>query len=137
MQIIINNSGNTIYCTATENIPFTGTSYFQMVLTHTETNYSKTFNLIDTSDNVCRYNKFPITLTGSTFENLTGSSVYLINEGIYNYNLYASTGNTLSTTGSTLVENGQILVSGITINYPVTINNNYDTQINFINKNYE
>jgi len=61
----------------------------------------------------CRYNRFIITLSGSTYQNLSASTVYLKN-GSYTYNVYESSGFTLdySSTTTNVLETGRVVVQG-------------------------
>ena len=74
----------------------------------------KLFFATDTSTNTVRYNKFEITLTGSTIdENLTNGVVYLAPDGKWNYNIHQMNLLKLNTNDSQgIIERGIVKVSG-------------------------
>lgn len=62
----------------------------------------------------CRYNRFDIIETGSTYVNLTASTLNL-RSGSYTYNVYEATGVTLhvsGTTGRIISQNNKAIVNG-------------------------
>lgn len=66
----------------------------------------------DTSLNTARYNRFPITVTGSTDENLDEGIVYL-EAGTYDYIAYETSASTLAISAATsAVESGKLVVNG-------------------------
>lgn len=74
------------------------------------------FTGTDLSSYKCKYNKFDITLTGSSNVNLTGSTIN-INPGSYTYNVYEATGLTsnnlvISATTGCLIAKGKVIVVG-------------------------
>ncbi len=71
------------------------------------------FTGTDLSTYKCRYNRFTITETGTTYVNLTGGTINLIT-GSYKYNIYEASASTLSvsaTTGS-IISTGKLIVDG-------------------------
>lgn len=71
------------------------------------------FTGTDLSTYKCRYNRFTITETGTTYVNLTASTINLIT-GSYKYNIYEASASTLSvsaTTGS-IISTGKLIVDG-------------------------
>lgn len=71
------------------------------------------FNVEDLSTFKCRYNRFDIVETGSTYENLTASTVNLRTGG-YKLNVYESSIPTLevSATTGTIIYTGKAYVNG-------------------------
>ena len=66
----------------------------------------------DTSLNTARYNRFPITVTGSTDENLENGIVHL-EPGTYDYQAWQTSGTTLALSAATsIVESGKLEVNG-------------------------
>lgn len=72
------------------------------------------FTGIDLSNFKCRYNRFNITETGSTYTNYTASTINL-RTGSYQYNVYESTASTLSVSATTgiVISTGKTLVVGV------------------------
>lgn len=73
------------------------------------------FTGTDLSNYKCRYNRFEITETGSTYTNLTASTVNLLT-GSYTYNVYEMTSPTnLAVSGTTgiVINTGKVIVEGI------------------------
>lgn len=71
------------------------------------------FTGTDLSTYKCRYNRFTITETGTTYVNLTGGTINLLT-GSYKYNIYEASASTLSvsaTTGS-IISTGKLIVNG-------------------------
>jgi hypothetical protein len=71
------------------------------------------FNAPDLSTFKCRYNRFDIIESGSTYVNLTGGTINLI-PGSYTYNVYESTTPTLDISGTTgvVLSTGKVIVNG-------------------------
>lgn len=67
----------------------------------------------DLSTYKCRYNRFTITETGSTYVDLTGGTINLLT-GSYKYNIYEASASTLSVTGTTgnIISTGKLIVDG-------------------------
>lgn len=102
------NQINDVVFTLNEKNPLTGvTSGFTFNFQHIDTNTSVNFYGIDVSTCPNRYNRFLITVTGSTFVDLSASTVNLQN-GFHNY--------TVSNISGTTLETGLVSVSGLTIN---------------------
>lgn len=80
-----------------------------------DTNYNEVlfFTGIDTSSFKCRYNKFNIIETGSTYVNLTASTVDL-RSGSYSYKVYESATPTLELSATTgrVIYSGKVYVNG-------------------------
>jgi hypothetical protein len=84
--------------------PLSANTYILELVSKQLTNESLLFLTGDTSNNIERYNYFPIDL-----------SPYSLPEGQYNYKVYQNTGNTLSTSALTIndvVESGLATISG-------------------------
>lgn len=119
MILINKDTTNTIALSLSNNVTITGSAvYFLFKFTNAETRDSVLFTGADTSTNLLRYNKFEIVETGSTFTNLTASTINLEPNGWWDYEAYQMTGQTnTSLTGVTgnPLETGKVFVSGITI----------------------
>ena len=77
------------------------------------------FTGADLSTYKCRYNRFDIIETGTTYVNLTGATVNL-RSGSYTYDIYEASASTLSvsaTTG-TIISTGKVLVNGTDTDIP-------------------
>ena len=108
------DSSNVVVLTLTEKctllnpnflFSFSSTSYNQPVIN---------FNSVDTSSYKSRYNQFNIIESGTTYIDLTGSTINL-NPGSYDYRVYESSGSTIEISGTTkvILEQGKVWVSGI------------------------
>lgn len=77
------------------------------------------FTGTDLSTYKCRYNRFQVIETGSTYVNLTASTVNLIS-GSYTYDIYEATGTTLSVSATTgeIISTGKVIVNGTDTNIP-------------------
>ncbi len=77
------------------------------------------FTGTDLSNFKCRYNRFTITETGTTFTNLSASTINLIT-GSYTYNVYEASASTLSVSATTgvAISTGKVIVNGIDSNLP-------------------
>lgn len=110
MIFLKQNNINDIALTLNEKNPLTGiTSGFTFNFTHTDTNTQVSFYGVDISSCPNRFNRFNITVTGSTFIDLSASTVSLLN-GFHTYTVTNISGNTLET--------GMVLVSGATATIP-------------------
>lgn len=67
----------------------------------------------DLSTYKCRYNRFTITETGSTYVDLTGGTINLLT-GSYKYNIYEASASTLSVSATTgnIISTGKLIVDG-------------------------
>lgn len=127
-MILYTNTANTVFVTATELQTLTS-PYFLFELSSEQSNTITRFIASNISSNTTRYDKFVITLTGSSSVNLSAATINLDATGWYNYKIYEqSTATNFQVTGTTsLLEEGKCLVTGTTsdINYissPVTVN---------------
>lgn len=106
------NSQNVVVLTLTEKTTLTNPNYlfsFENGNTREVTNFIST----DLSQYKSRYNEFLITETGTTFVNLTASTIN-IKPGMYSYTIYQQTSPTnLNVSAATsVVEVGKVIVSG-------------------------
>lgn len=124
MIYLNNNQSNSVALSLSNNVTITGSSvYFLFEFKNGQTGANTYFTAADKSTNVLRYNLFDITLTGSSYTNLTAGTIHLTTNGWYDYNVYQMTGQTnLSLSGVTggAIERGKVLVSGTTIPYGTT-----------------
>lgn len=124
------NQTSNIALSLSNNVTITGsTVYFLFNFYNTQTGDNTYFTAQDLSNNPIRYNLFDITLTGSSYTNMTAGTISLTTNGWYDYDVYQMTGQTnLSLTGVTggPIENGKVFVSGTTI--PVGTTNIYTGQ---------
>ena len=119
------NKSNIVVLTLDEKLTLTGTtaqtlSYY-FVFTQDGNNYSKTFFADDISTSPCRYNEFEITTTGSTFENLSGGTISLDNDGWYRYEVYGTYEDKVipfTSNNKELLEKGNVKYNITEINLP-------------------
>ncbi len=112
MIYINKDSSNNVILELTLNSNLLSPNYlFQ--LTNEMTSNETLFTATDLSTFKCRYNRFNIIETGSTFTNLTGGTINLVS-GSYNYNIYESSTPTLYISGTTgrIVQTGKAFVNG-------------------------
>jgi hypothetical protein len=113
MLYIEKNTENTYITELTSVSSLSTPNYlFELVsdITSSDVTY---FNVTDLSTFKCRYNRFDIIESGSTFSNLTASTVNLRTGG-YRLNVYEAPTPTLevSATTGTIIYTGKALVSG-------------------------
>jgi hypothetical protein len=88
-MILNNNSTNRVDFTLSESVTYTGSPvYFLFRLYSLTTHEEKLFTATDISNNIQRYNRFNITLTGATYENLTGGTIHIDPIGEYYLDIY-------------------------------------------------
>lgn len=118
MILLYKNTINNVCLTLSESTTLTGSSYYLFRFIN-ENNFNELlFTGEDISNNKDRFNQFLITETGSTFTNLTASTIHLNTPGYYKYEVYQMTGQTnLSLSGVTggPIEYGKVYLSGATI----------------------
>ena len=117
---IIKNSTNKVILTLTEKSTLLNPNYLFSFTSTTDFNNVVNFVGVDSSIYKSRYNEFDIIETGTTFVNLTASTINLTPPGMWDYNIYESTGVTLSisaTTGS-IIETGKVIVEGVDLSIP-------------------
>jgi hypothetical protein len=91
MIVLNQNSSNNVYLTLSESVTLSAnTVYFLFRLTDETTKEEVLFTAPDLSTNLYRYNKFNITLTGSTAPNIdyTNGIISLNPYGKWNYEVY-------------------------------------------------
>jgi hypothetical protein len=121
MSLIINkNSANNCIFTLSELTTLTGTSPYYLFKLVSDDNEQNTilFTGEDTSINKIRYNQFNIIETGSSYVNLTASTINLLTPGYYHYEVYQQYSQTnLALSGVTggPIEYGKFYLSGATI----------------------
>jgi len=71
------------------------------------------FTGTDLSSYKCRYNRFDVIETGSTYTNYTASTINL-RTGSYNYNVYEASASTLSVSATTgvVISTSKVIVNG-------------------------
>lgn len=106
------NTNNTVILELTSNSQLLS-PYFLFEFKNDLTKDYTYFNATDLSTYKCRYNRFEIIETGSTYTNYTGGTIYLI-PGTYVYNIYEGSQQTLNITGTTGVSlnTGKVIVNG-------------------------
>lgn len=77
------------------------------------------FTATDLSTFKCRYNRFDIVESGTTYSNPTGGVINLLSGG-YTYNIYESSASTLSISATTgeIISTGKGFVNGIDTELP-------------------
>jgi hypothetical protein len=135
-----NTVNSNIILTLSENVTLTGSPvYFLFRFIDETTNVEKIFSAADTSTNIERFNNFTITLTGASFENLTGGTINLPVDGKLKYEayeMYNPSNLALSGTSGVILETGLVQVSGST-NMQIITNsysgqsNTYNTYLNY------
>lgn len=133
IKIIQNNSNRCVF-TLNEKTTLTGDSiYYLFEFISDSTNDSVLFTGNDISGNKDRFNEFSIVETGSTFVNLTASTVNLEPTGFWKYNVYQQTSPTnLSISGTSgIVEMGKAQVIGTEVPTKVIYSGGSDNNIVF------
>jgi len=122
-----NKINTNIILTLSEAVTYTASSvYFLFRFIDETTQVEKLFTTSDLSTNIVRFNNFTITVSGSSYENLTGGTINLPIDGKLKYEVYEMLNPTnlyLSGTSGTILETGFVQVSGST-NMEI-INNTY------------
>ena len=114
------NSNNIVVLTLTEKSTLL-TPYYLFSFTST-TKFDNIVNFIatDTSTYKSRYNQFNIIESGTTYVNLTGGTINLNPNGMWDYTIYEQTSPTnLQISGTTnIVEVGKVIVNGVDNSIP-------------------
>ncbi len=120
MITINKDTENSIIFTLTERSQL-GNPKYLFSFTNDSSGEQKLFNMTDTSGYQRRFNLFELTESGTTYENLSASTVNL-EYGWGKYEVYESATQTLEISGTTgrILEEGRYFVNG----YPVEYNNN-------------
>jgi hypothetical protein len=114
------NNTNIVVATLTEKSILLNPNFLFSFSSTTDVNNVVNFMATDTSQYKSRYNIFTVVETGTTFVNLTAGTINLNPTGMWDYNIYESTGVTLSisaTTGNVL-ETGKVIVNGDDLSIP-------------------
>lgn len=108
------NSVNPFICELTLISSFPGAYYLFEMINDLNPSQITYWTGQDLSPYACRFNRFDIIETGSTYVNLTASTMNL-RSGSYTYNVYEATGLTLQvsgTTGRIISQNNKAVVNG-------------------------
>jgi hypothetical protein len=122
-SIMINidkNSSNIVVATLTEKSTLLTPNFLFSFSSTTDVDNVVNFMATDTSQYKSRYNIFVVIETGTTFVNLTGGTINLTPPGMWDYNIYESTGVTLSISATTgnILETGKVIVNGEDLTIP-------------------
>jgi hypothetical protein len=114
MIFLNKDSLNTVILTLTENSSLLNPNYIFEFINEMDLN-SVIFSAPDLSTYKCRYNRFEIQETGSTFTNNINGIINLNRSGFWQYNVYETTGSTLQLSATTgiIIETGKVFVNGI------------------------
>lgn len=116
MILLEQGQTKSVILTLSESVNFTGSPvYFLFRFYNLTTHDEKLFTASDVSTNIARYNEFNITLTGSSYENLTGGTIHLNTDGEAFYEIYEQLSPTnlyLSGTSGTIIEQGIVQIKG-------------------------
>jgi len=97
--------------------------YYLFHLTKTDSNNTPLVELLFTGTDLStfksRYNRFEVIETGSTYVNLTASTISVL-PGSYNYDIYESSTQTLSISATTgvIISTGKMFVDGVETSLP-------------------
>ena len=113
MILINKDSLNTVILTLTENSSLMFPNYIFEFFNDIQ-DKTVIFSAPDLSTFGCRYNRFEITETGTTFTDNNNGIINLVPSGYWSYNVYESTGTTLSISATTgvVLETGKVFVNG-------------------------
>lgn len=114
------NSSNIVVLTLTEKSTLLNPYYLFSFSSTTDYDNIINFVATDTSTYKSRFNKFNIIETGTTFTNLTGGTINLNPNGMWDYTIYEQTTPTnLQISGTTgIVEVGKVIVNGVDTTIP-------------------
>lgn len=119
-MILKQNQSNTVILTLSESVVVTGSPiYFLFRLYNLTTHQEKLFTSPDLSTNIVRYNKFEWTLTGSSYENLTGGTINIQPDGELYLDVYEQTtphNLAISGTSGIIIEKQLVQVKGTDLN---------------------
>lgn len=114
------NSNNLVVLTLTEKSSLLN-PYYLFSFTST-TNYNNVINFIATDNSTykSRYNRFNIIESGTTYTNLTGGTINLNPNGMWDYTIYEQVSPiNLAISGTTgIVEVGKVIVNGVDSTIP-------------------
>ena len=114
MIFLNKNQSNTVILTLTEESRLLTPTYIFEFTNDMDKN-QVIFSAQDLSTFKCKYNRFDIIESGSTYTNLTGGTINLNRVGFWDYKVYETTGTTiaLSATTGRVLEQGKVYVNGI------------------------
>lgn len=114
------NSNNVVVLTLTEKSTLLNPNYLFSFSSTTDYDNVVNFIATDTSTYKSRYNQFNIIESGTTFTNLTGGTINLNPNGMWDYTIYEQTSPTnLFLSGTTgVVEVGKVIVNGVDTSIP-------------------
>ncbi len=120
MILINKDSLNTVILTLTENSSLMFPHYIFEFTNDIQDN-TVIFSATDLSTFGCRYNRFEITETGTTYTDNNNGIINLVPSGYWTYNVYESTGSTLSISATTgvILETGKVFVNGTDNDIPL------------------
>lgn len=113
MIVINKNSVNDIVLTLTENSTIPAPYYLFQFTNELNTN-EVLFNATDLSNFNCRFNRFNIIETGTTYQDVTNGIINLFAQGQWKYSIYEASASTLSISATTgvVLETGIVVVIG-------------------------
>ena len=100
MMYLKKNTNNIYVAELTSRSSLISPFYLFEMVSDDRSGYNKLFNVTDESTFKSRFNRFTIVESGSTYENLSASTVNLI-PGSYTLNVYESNTPTLQISGTT------------------------------------
>lgn len=114
------NSNNIVVLTLTEKSTLLNPYYLFSFSSTTDYDNIINFVATDTSTYKSRFNKFNIIESGTTYTNLTGGTINLNPNGMWDYTIYEQTSPTnLQISGTTgVVEVGKVIVNGVDTSIP-------------------
>jgi len=114
MIFLNKNQSNTVILTLTDKSRLLTPTYIFELTNDTDKN-EVIFSAPDLSTFKCKYNRFDIIESGSTFTNLTGGTINLNRVGFWDYKVYETTGSTLNISDTTgrILEQGKVYVNGV------------------------
>ena len=118
------NTINPVILTLSESVTYTGNPiYFLFKFVNLTTREEKLFTAQDISNNIVRNNKFNITLTGATSEDLINGIININPDGELFYEVYeqlSPTNLSISGTSGKIIEKGIVQVYGTNLS-PITM----------------
>ena len=114
MIFLTKNQSNTVILTLTEESRLLTPTYIFEFTNDMDKN-QVIFSSPDLSTFKCKYNRFEITESGSTYTNLSGGTINLNRVGFWDYKVYETSGSTiaLSATTGRVLEQGKVYVNGV------------------------
>ena len=114
------NSNNLVVLTLTEKSSLLNPYYLFSFTSTTNYNNVINFTATDNSTYKSRYNRFNIIESGTTYTNLTGGTINLNPNGMWDYTIYEQVSPiNLAISGTTgIVEVGKVIVNGVDSTIP-------------------